>query len=284
MPRALPQCGLRPYPMVTNSRSIVRKMNMLGNKIDAHNLQLTTNNSLRTHWFFNRAGRIFSTGLFLLLSSSCIMTRAQGEKISLRVDSLESEVAKLQRVRHDMEVLLSGKVKDLFDRLARLEEQLSTFRESLYQGSSDNKELMAEVQSLRGQLEEARHRYQSLELDQKSLAENQHALKKAQEKVMIPPLKADHFALAKKYYSANKFEDAIYLLDKFIKEYPDDNELAGQSNYFLGEIYMKMAASKNDESEGLKFYKKSALVFQELIENNKQSGLKEEALYKLGLV
>lgn len=223
-------------------------------------------------------------GAFLMMSSGCVMTKAQGDKLVGQVREIEDEIAKLQRVRHDMEVLLLGQVRDIVDRIARLESQLLTLRESLTEGSSRNTELVAEIQNLRNELETAQHLYRNLEQGQQSLAKNQNALQEAHNKIRIPPFKDDHFALAKKYYLGGKFDEAIFLFEQFIGTYPNEKELLGQSHYLMGEIYRKIADGEKSSSEAEKFYKRAVVSYQKIIEMYNESILREEALYKIGTV
>lgn len=214
------------------------------------------------------------------------MTKAQGDQLTNQMRNMESEVAKLQRVRHDMEILLSGQVRDLFDRLAKLENQLGNVRESIHEGSSKNLELVTEIQSLRGQLEEAQFQYRNLEQDQKSLAQNQIALKAETHKTKIPPLKEDHFALAKKLFAAGKYDDSIFLLDEFVKEYGSgkDKEIIGQSYFLLGENNRKIAENKKRKDEIEKYNKIAIVHYQKIVELFGSSVLREEALFKMGTI
>lgn len=230
------------------------------------------------------AVRVLAMSAFFLLISGCVMTKAQGDKLVAQVREIEDEMAKLQRVRHDMEVLLLGQVRDIVDRIARLESQLLTLRESLTEGSSKNTELVLEIQNLRNELDHAQHLYRDLEKGQQSLAKNQNALQEAQNKVRIPPFKDDHFLMAKKYYLGGKFDEAIFLFDQFIVTYPNEKELLGQSHYLLGEIYSKMADGEKSLSEAEKFYKRAVVSYQKIVEMYSESILREEALYKIGMV
>ncbi len=254
---------------------------MLGDKIDALNFLSTI--KLDKLGSLGAPAQLLA-GVLLLLSSSCVMTKAQGDILSQQVRDMNGEVAKLQSVRHDMEVMLSGQLRDLFDRLAKLERQFANLRESLLEGSSKSGELVAEVQNLRNQLEEAQYKYRNLEQDQKSLAENQMALTEAQKKIAIPLLKDDHFGLAKKYFSNQKYQDAIFLLDEFIKEYPKEKELVGQSYFLIGESNRKIAEGEKVPEEISNYYKKSVLSYQKIVELYSGSTLREEALFKIGTV
>lgn len=255
---------------------------MQRSKIDVQNLYQADN--LRSMLILRTLASLVAAGVFLLPNFGCVMTRAQGDKLAAQVHDLESEVAKLQRVRHDMETLMVGQVRDLIDRIAKLENQLNTFRETLSEGSSKNSELVAELQSLRGELEEAQLRYRALQQDQQDLAKHQLALKEAHKKLNVPPIKEDHFALAKKYLAGKKYDEAIQLFDQFIRDYPNDKDLGGQAHFQMGEAYREhgKAAASTEDTE--KYYKKAVMAYQKVIEMHKSSVLREESLFKIGMV
>lgn len=225
---------------------------------------------------------VVAMSAFFMLSS-CVMTKTQGDRLAMQVRYVEDEIAKLQRVRHDMEVLLLGQVRDIVDRIARVESQLVTLRESLSEGSYRSTEVVAELQMLRDEIDRAKNIYRNLEVGQQDLAKSQNALLEAQSKIRIPPFKDDHFALAKKYYLSGKFDESIYLLDEFITAHPQEKELVAQSYYILGEINKKLADGEKTVENADKLYKKSVVYYQKIIESHRDSVLREEALYKIGL-
>jgi TolA-binding protein len=259
----------------------MKKMNMLGIKIDAQNLPCKlTAKSLTASY----KASAFIAGAFLSLSS-CVMTRNEADTLSAKMRRVEEEVAKLQRVRHDVEVLLSGQMRDLLDRIARLESQLSSLRESLYEGSNKSNEIMAELNNLRGQLEEAHFHYRALEQDQKTLAQKQIALKQAQTKLAIPPLKKDHLDLAKKLQESQKYEDALFLFEEYIKIYEESKDKDIIHAYFgLAEIFNKKGEEQKIPEDAHKLYKKAIIYYQKLSEQKSNLSLCEESLYKMGLL
>jgi TolA-binding protein len=256
---------------------------MPGSKIDALNLRWNKIKSAKLDLATKAPVYLMIAGVFFG-ASGCVMTKTQGDKLHGQVQNLEDEVAKLQRVRHDMEVLLVGQVRDLVDRMARFERQLATLRESLTEDSSKSTELVAEVQTLRSELEQAQQHYKNLEAGQQSLAKNQQVLKEAHNKIRIPPLKEDHFAQAKKYYLGGQFDEAVFLFDQLVKNYPDEKDLVGQSYYLLGEIYRKLGDGEKSPEEAEKNYKKSVVSYQKITEMYKDAILREEALFKMGSV
>lgn len=257
-------------------------MNRLGNKIVAQNLDKTLTKN--TRYSYIKIPALFFAGIFLCLSPGCVMTRAEGDAISLRMREVEGEMAKLQRVRHEVQVLLSGHMKELVDRVARLENQISNMRDVLSEGTTKSAQLLSELEVLRGQLEDAQARFMTLEQDQKSLAQSHLALKQAQKRMPIPQTKKDHFAAAKKLYTDAKFDDALYLLDEFVKLYEKDKEFIGQVYYYAGDIYHKLADNEKEQDNKNKFYKKSVVSLQKIVEMNHAASLREEALYKMGII
>lgn len=231
--------------------------------------------------FLNKA--LVALGASVFFCAGCFMSKAQGDLLTIKVRDMESEVAKFQRVRHEMEILLSGQVRDLIDRLDKMERQLVTVRETVHEGSSHSQDLVSEIQNLRGQLEEAQYQYRNLEKDQKSLAQNQLALKEETNKIKIPPLKKDHFELAKKLHEAAKYEDSLFLLDAFVKEYAEkDKEMAGQAYFLMGENNRKIAENKKTPEEAEKYSKIAIVHYQKIVDLFKSSTLREEALFKIG--
>lgn len=217
-------------------------------------------------------------------SSSCVMTKAQGDVLVHRVLRLEAKSEKIQNDRHDMEVLLVGRISDIVDKVANLERQFIAFRSTLSEGAQKNSELVMEIKSLRNELEESAAKYEQLEKDQQELSKSQLALKKAQKKIQTPLLKKDHYALAKKYYLNGNLSEAESLLSDFIKRYPDDKELINQSYYLLGEVYRKLASASKSKDQATVYYKKSVINLEKIVQAYKKSVLKEEALFKMGLV
>lgn len=258
----------------------MKRVNMLGNKIVAQSFLSIT----KLFGELKAPVRLLAAGVFISLLPACLMTKAQGDVLSQQMREIEGEVAKLQRVRHDLELLLNSQVKDLIDRLAKLETQVRNVKENLKEGSSKNTALVEEVQNLRGQLEEAQHRYKNLEQEQKNLLINQVAISEAQKKISIPPLKDEHFALAKKYYTGDKLADSIYLFEEFNKQYSSDQTLSGQSYYFQGEANRRLAENEKVHEEAQKLYKKSVISYQKSVELNKTPAMREEALFRMGMV
>lgn len=221
-------------------------------------------------------------GVFLL--PSCLMTQREGFELTKRTMRLEQEVAKLESLKHDLEVLLSTKVSDLFDRISRIENIIASIQESVFEGAKEQTQVMAELQTLRNLLDEAKNKYNILEKGHESLAKAQEKIREEKNKVTIPPLKSDHFLLAKKLYQAKRLDDALYLFEEFIKLYETDKDLADKSFFIMGDICKEKSDKEVDENIQLLFKKKAVVYWQKTIENSFNKSNKEEALYKMGLL
>jgi len=178
--------------------------------------------------FRKTPAKFFFAGVFLLSTLSCVMTKAQGEKLAGQIHYLENEMAKLQRVRHDMEILL-GQVRNIVDRIVHVEGQIIGLKESLSEDSSRSTDLRAELQNLRNELEEAQNRYRNLEQEQQNLARREPVAKK----IEAPASSEEHFQLAKQFHSDGKTDESIQLFEQFISAYPDERDLVNKSYYFF---------------------------------------------------
>lgn len=228
------------------------------NKIAESNLSWLSSNHIRSKTLL-----MFLLSCAFLLPSGCLMTKSEGNDLSIRLSKIEGELAKLERVRHDLEILLSGKVGDLYERIARMESTLDSLQESTFTSSLEKDKLTLEIQDIKNQLELAKEHIP---------APN------------IPKNKEDHFAKAKKLYLSGDLNEAILLFDELIKKHPADKILTGQAYYLLGEIYHKQSQSALKDEDKLLFNKKAIVHWQKVIELGSPQNAKEESLYKMGLL
>ncbi len=212
---------------------------------------------------FKTPANLWFAGVFLCALSGCVMTKAQGEKLALQIHHLENEMARLQRVRHDMEILL-GQVRSIVDRIGHVEGQLLSLKESLFEDSSRNIDLRTELQNLRNELEEAQNRYRNLEEEQQNLAKLKLAGVK---KLEAPASKDEHFQLAKKLIADGKIDESIQLFEQFTRDYPNERELANKAYFFLGENYRSLAETNPSKNDSDKYFKKSIVSYQKVTES-----------------
>jgi TolA-binding protein len=229
---------------------------------------------------FKTPANLLFAGVFLCSLSGCVMTKAQGDILAKKIDYLENEMARLQRVRHDMEILL-GQVRSIVDRIGHVEGQLLSVKESLSEDSFRNTDLRTELQNLRNELEEAQNRYRNLEQEQQNLARQKHTEVK---KIEAPASKDDHFQLAKKLVADGKIDESIQLFEQFTRDYPNDREFLPKAYYFLGENYRSLAETNPSKNDADKYFKKSIVSYQKVTESKNDLTLREEALFKMGMV
>lgn len=233
-----------------------------------------------TRLSFKTPANLWFAGVFLCSLSGCVMTKAQGDILTGQVRYLENEMAKLQRVRHDMEILL-GQVRNIIDRIGHVEGQLLSLKESFSEDSFRNTDLRVELQNLRNELEEAQNRYRNLEQEQQNLARPKLAEGK---KIDAPASRDEHFQLAKKLVADGKIDESIQLFEQFTHDYPNDREFLTKSYYFLGENYRSLAETNPSKKDADKYFKKSIVSYQKVTESKDDLTLREEALFKMGMV
>lgn len=248
-------------------------MNMLMHKIGERNFCLISMN----RWLL-----VIKATVVIIINCGCLMTRSEGDRLFYKVSKLENEVAKLQSIRHDIETVFLIQMKDLIDRMAKFERQLATFRQSQVEDNDKSKELIEEIKTLRALLEESQRNYQELESAQENLLKNQHDLKEAQQKIRIPVLKEDHFAEAKKYFHAKRYDDALYLLEQFIKTYGQELTLIAEAHVLLGDVYDKQGELSASLDYKINYQKKAVVSYQKAIATTKDNALREEVLFKMG--
>lgn len=204
------------------------------------------------------------------------MTKAQGDSLTGKMHDMEGEVAKLQRVRQDLEILLDGQVKDLFERVATFETQMSALKHAIAAEAEENSRLALEIQKLRGEMEES---HNSSAVAQYS-ASSSASINKSR---IIPDDQKEHFAHALKTLASGKHHDGIFLLEEYIKLYPSDTENVAKGQYELGETYRKLSETAANKDEKSRQLKRAVVSYQKIIEIKKSGDLREEALYKIGL-
>lgn len=218
-----------------------------------------------------------SVGALLALTSACVMTREEGEQMERDLRAVEQEFAefKLEQQRHEAERIA---------RLKRMAESLEQSDESARKADADFfvriDELILQVQTLSGRIEEMEHRLAQLEAAQASAsgpitaegaASAPGDAPGAPEGPALPEDKEALYELAKKAHDEGRFEEARQAFRVFSQRYPDDAVLSDNSLFWIGEGYFK---------EGT--YDKAILTFQEVINKYPKSDKADASIYKIG--
>ena len=100
----------------------------------------------------------------LFIFNGCLLTKVQGDSLTVRINKLEDEMAKIQSLKHDLEILLNDQLKVLLQKVATLDDQVANFKKTLEDSLLNNQKLTQELQKLSAEVEIARHSLEKTEL------------------------------------------------------------------------------------------------------------------------
>lgn len=233
----------------------------------------------------------------LAASAGCITTRAEGDQLRADVDALKEETSHLQTELADARAQREL-VKKLEARVVELEGTLSALRQADADGGVQIEKLVAEVQNLRGELEEARHELGEQKATVESiLARPPVAVATAATapKVENDPNKPtqiggedvpadakEHYAFAKRLFDDKKFAESAEAFDLFLTRHATGGELVDNAAFWKAESYYQLGLAATDKTGKEKAYKQAILSYQRVLETPK-SAKADGALFKIGL-
>lgn len=228
------------------------------------------------------------------MGPSCVVTRAEGDALRQDVDALKDETARLQvevsEARAQREQLAR-----LDTRLTELEATLATLRQSDADSGVQLEKIVAEVQTLRGEVEEARHELGQQRASVESiLARPPVAVATAAtapktddpSKVTqvggldVPAEPKEHYAFAKKFFDDKLFAESAEAFDLFLTRHKGD--LVDNAAFWKAESYYQLGNAAGDKAAKEKAYKQAILSYQRVLETP-NSAKADGALFKIGL-
>ncbi len=237
-----------------------------------------------------------TVALFAVVASSaaCVVTRAEGDLMRQDIDALKDETAGMQAEVTESRAQRE-KLASLSARVEALEATLSTLRQADADGGVQLEKLVAEVQTLRGELEEARHEIgQQRETVESILArppvsvaaaatapKQDDPTKPAQVAgADIPADPKEHYAFAKRFFDDKKFAEAAEAFDVFLLRHTGD--LVDNAAYWKAESFYQLGNAATDKGAKEKAYKQAILSYQRVLETP-NSAKADGALFKIGL-
>ncbi len=229
-----------------------------------------------------------------LLGSGCIVTRAEGDALRQDVNALKDETSRLQVEAAEARAQRERLAK-LDARLTELEATLATLRQSDADAGVQLEKIVAEVQTLRGEVEEARHELgQQRETVESILARPPVAVATAATapktedptKVTqisgqdVPADAKDHYAFAKKFFDDKQFAASAEAFDLFLTRH--QGELGDNAAFWKAESYYQLGNGAADKGAKEKAYKQAILSYQRVLETP-DSAKADGALFKIGL-
>ncbi len=244
-----------------------------------------------------RLSRLLLVASLFAAASGCITTRAEGDQLRQDVNALKDETAHLQTELADARAQREL-TKKLEARVIELEGTLSTLRQADADGGVQIEKLVAEVQALRGALEEARHELGEQKATVESiLARPPVAVATAATapKVDTDPTRLvqiggedvpaeakEHYAFAKRMFDDKKFAESAEAFDLFLTRHASGSELLDNAAFWKAESYYQLGLAATDKVGKEKAYKQAILSYQRVLETPK-SAKGDGALFKIGL-
>lgn len=233
--------------------------------------------------------------LALVGSTGCVTTRDEGIAMRADIDTLMDNVAHIQRTTEDERATLAQKLAGMEARVVALEGTLSSLRQADADGGVRLEKIITELQTLRGEIEEARYQLGETKKSVQDILDRPPVTVAAaaeapkvdapQKPVIageeVPDDRQALYDFAKKLYDEQKYNESLEAFELFSSRQPDD-ELKDNVWFWSGEAHYQLAKAAEDSKEKGKAYKKAILSYQKVLEipdSNKGDG----ALYKIGM-
>ena len=240
------------------------------------------------------AVRLFVLVGLLGSTSACVVTRSEGDALRQDVNALKDETARLQvevtEARAQREQLAR-----LDTRLTELEATLAALRQADADSGVQLEKLVAEVQTLRGEVEEARHELGQQRASVESIlarppvaVATAATTPKADDPnkatqvggLDVPAEVKEHYAFAKKFFDDKQFAESAEAFDLFLTRHT--GELVDNAAFWKAESYYQLGNAAGDKAAKEKAYKQAILSYQRVLETP-NSAKADGALFKIGL-
>ncbi len=241
--------------------------------------------------------RTLAVGVGALVAlSGCITSRAEGDALRQDMVALKKDVAELQRQSGDQTTREQGRLAAMEQRCAGLEQTLASLRQADADSGVQLEKVVAEVQALRGEIEQARHELGETTASVQSIlarppvsvaaAASAPKVADANEVIRIggqdvPKDAKAHYDFAKKLYDEKKYTDAANAFDVFLQRHADNKDLVDNAAYWKAESTFADASGMKDQKAKEKALKQAILAYQRVLETP-QSEKADAALLKIG--
>jgi TolA-binding protein len=239
---------------------------------------------------------LLASALGGLCAAGCVTTSAEGAQMRADIDVLKEEVADLDKQMQDQREDVRRFLDDAEARVVHLEETLNALRQADADSGVQMEKVIAEVQILRGEIEEARHQLGEtkksvqdiLERPPVAVAAAETAPKVEDDKKLtiagqeVPEDKQALYDFGKKLFDEKKYADSVRAFELFVQRHKDDVELVDNAWFWKGEAHYADAGALKDKKAQENAYKQAILAYQKVLELPK-ANKKDGALFKIGL-
>jgi TolA-binding protein len=227
-----------------------------------------------------------------LVGSACVTTRDEGEAMRADIATLKDQAAKTEVALNDDKAGVVQRLEALDKRLVDLEQTLATLRQADADSGVQMEKVIAEIQTIRGEVEAARHELGETKqtvtdiLNRPLNAPTPGPAPKDTKDAKIDgqPVPADkqpHYDFAKKLYDDKKFAEAAEAFDLFLVRHGADKKLSDNAAYWKGEAYFAQAQTVADKKEKEKVLRQAMFAYQRVLESP-TSEKSDGALSKVG--
>ena len=242
--------------------------------------------------------RILQISLVVALGvqAGCVTTRAEGNALRSDMRMLKDEMARINRVQMEDKALVVEKLGDVSERLEQTENNLRSLRQQNADHGLKTEKIIAELQAVRGEVEEVRHELGKTSKSVEDLlvrppvsvatavdAPPVQQPNGQPPKVVWPKEEKALFALAETKYKAEDFSETIQALNVYLKKFKGQKGIILDEAYFLkGEAYSALAektANKKGKEDALR---KAVLAYQNVLTGFPKSKRAPAVLYKIG--
>ena len=242
-------------------------------------------------------------------SSGCV-TSSEGQQMRADISQLQTELEQTKSTQEDADEDAGRRLEAMEGRVVSLEKTLSALRQSDADTGVQMEKVIAELQILRGELEEARYALgetrdqlgktkQSVE---DILARPPIELQTAATAEMIEPEKGstiggqpipdgaqELYDFGKGLFDAKDYPSAIEAFQLFVARHKDKGELRDNAYFWMGESHFQSALGQGRDQAGApakgaqEQFKKALLAYREVMEDQ-SSNKHDGALFKSGRV
>jgi TolA-binding protein len=230
-----------------------------------------------------------------MVAVGCVTSRAEGDQLRNDVSTLKSEMAQLQRQDGDERAQARARLDAIAQRVTTLEQTLAGLRQADADGGVQLEKIVAEVQALRGEVEQQRHQLGETSASVASIlarppvsvaaAASAPKLEDASKPATIagkevPADAPAHYDMAKRLYDDKKFAEAAEAFELFLQRH-EKSDKANNAAFWKAESFFGQAGTLSDQKAKEGALKKAILAYQRVLETPK-SDKGDSALWKIG--
>ncbi|MBI1944392.1 MAG: hypothetical protein HYS27_01780 [Deltaproteobacteria bacterium] len=239
-----------------------------------------------------------SVVLVALGVGGCVTTREEGEALRRDMAELKTEVAQAQRQLSDARTQDKGRLDEMAHRVSVLESTLANLRQADADSGVQLSKTIAELQTLRGDIEQARHELGETTKTVASILERPPVSVAAAEKAPkvddankpatiagaeVPAEAKPHYDFAKKLFDDKKYGESAEAFDLFLLRHKSAlPDLVDNAAFWKAESIFAQASAMSDAKAKEASLKQVILAYQVVLDDAK-SEKRDSALYKIGI-